>query len=189
MRIISGEFASRRLKTISGPGYRPATDKVRQAVFSMLEARGLCWEEVIAADLFAGSGSLGLECLSRGAAQVWFVEKNRKALGTIQSNLREFGASPNRYSLLAKDVLLWLRKSSPKKFDLIFIDPPYGHGLLLSVFKAVLEKGWIKAQGLILAEVESGLDPQQQMHDKAELELNRTYGQTRICLWTAKDRR
>jgi 16S rRNA (guanine966-N2)-methyltransferase len=155
----------------------------------MLEARGHSWEEVIAADLFAGSGSLGLECLSRGAEQVWFVEKNRKALGTIQGNLKQLGISAKRYQLLAKDVLLWLHKSSPQEFDLIFIDPPYGHGLLSPVFRAVLEKGWIKPKGLILAEVESGLDPQQQMQDKAELELNRTYGQTRICLWTVKDRR
>ncbi|MFW6177565.1 MAG: RsmD family RNA methyltransferase, partial [Desulfohalobiaceae bacterium] len=132
---------------------------------------------------------LGLECLSRGTQQVWFVEKNRKALGTIQSNLTQLGISQGRYRLLGKDVLAWLRKSSPQEFDLIFIDPPYRHGLLFPIFSAVLEKGWLKPQGLILAEVESGLDPQQQMHAQAELVLSRCYGQTRICLWMAKDRK
>ncbi|MFP4391304.1 MAG: 16S rRNA (guanine(966)-N(2))-methyltransferase RsmD [Desulfohalobiaceae bacterium] len=189
MRIISGEFGGRRLKTASGPGYRPATDKVRQAVFSILEARGLSWNELRAADLFAGSGSLGMECLSRGAAQVWFVEKNRKALSTIQSNLNQLGIPPSRYSLLGKDVLFWLRKASSREFDLIFIDPPYGHGLLSSVLEAVLQRGWLGPHALIMAEVESDLDPQQQVHDDAELLLSRTYGQTRICLWTAKDRK
>ncbi len=120
---------------------------------------------------------------------MWFVEKNRKALSTIQSNLNQLGIPPSRYSLLGKDVLFWLRKASSREFDLIFIDPPYGHGLLSSVLEAVLQRGWLGPHALIMAEVESDLDPQQQVHDDAELLLSRTYGQTRICLWTAKDRK
>ncbi len=74
MRIIAGRWGGRAIRSVSGPGYRPATGKVRGAVFSMLEARGLAWPGARVADLFAGSGSLGLEALSRGAAFALFVE-------------------------------------------------------------------------------------------------------------------
>lgn len=189
MRIISGEFGGRRLKTITGPGYRPATDKVRQAIFSLLESRGVLWQDIQAADLFAGSGSLGLECLSRGAQQVWFVEKNRRALGLIRENLSALQVPAQRYFLCNQDVLTWLYKSQRVNFDLIFIDPPYGHGLIIPVLRAVLKQGWIKEHGLILAEVESRFDIQSDPFPGVELLLNRTYGQTRICLWLVSNRR
>ncbi len=189
MRIISGEFGGRRLKTISAPGYRPATDKVRQAIFSLLESRGVFWQDIQAADLFAGSGSLGLECLSRGAQQVWFVEKNRRALGLIRENLSTLQVPAQRYFLCNQDVLSWLYKGQRVNFDLIFIDPPYGHGLLVPVLRAVLKQGWIKEQGLILAEVESKFDMQSDSFPGVELLLSRTYGQTRICLWLVSNRR
>lgn len=80
MRIVGGQFKGRSIKTGEGPGYRPATMKVRESIFSMLQARGVVFASVRVIDMFAGSGSLGIECLSRGAEDVWFVEKGGRRL-------------------------------------------------------------------------------------------------------------
>ena len=84
LRITAGAFKGRVLKTAEGPGYRPATALVREALFSMLEARGCVFSETMALDLFAGSGSLGFEALSRGAKAAWFVENDARAAALIK---------------------------------------------------------------------------------------------------------
>jgi 16S rRNA (guanine966-N2)-methyltransferase len=104
MRIIAGEYRGRVLKTTSAPGYRPATSKVRQAVFSMLEARGVYWPECRVLDLFAGRGSLAFEALSRGAEEVLFVEMNKTAAKLINENAQKIGIPSSRYKVLAEDL-------------------------------------------------------------------------------------
>ena len=89
MRIIAGALKGRRIRTTEGPGYRPATGRVRESVFSMLESLGVDWSACRAADIFAGSGALGIEALSRGAASVLFVELAARAAGLIRTNLEE----------------------------------------------------------------------------------------------------
>jgi 16S rRNA (guanine966-N2)-methyltransferase len=188
MRVISGEFGGRSIRTVSGPpGYRPATDKVRQAVFSMIEARGVSWPEVRVVDLFAGSGSLGLEALSRGARDVWFVEKNPGAVRVIERNLQEFGVSPNRWRVLKRDVFAFLKSEPRIPFDLAFVDPPYGKEMARPCLERVVGNHWLDKGALLVAEIEAdcGFDPAGLQG--ASLLVNRTYGQTRICLWTAID--
>lgn len=184
MRIISGNFRGRSIRSISGPGYRPATGKVRQALFSMLESRGLCWPECRILDLFAGSGSLGLEALSRGARGAWFVEKNKKAARVIVENIRELGIAPDRFRVFSKDVLGFLKMGGHGAFDLVFADPPYGKNLVSPVLREV--GSLLTAGGYCIVEVESGLDFEPDDFPDLELLINRKYGQTRICIWTAR---
>ncbi len=184
MRIISGEFRGRALKTTTGPGYRPAMGKVRSALFSMLEARGVVWPETRVLDLFAGSGSLGFEALSRGAAHAAFVEAGAKAAALISENARRFDLDPERFSVHGAQARVFLSRRCTMPFDLIFIDPPYEGGFLSSALKAVLRGGWLRPGGVVNAEVERRLavDPE---HDFPPLtcETDRTYGQTRVILW------
>lgn len=184
MRLISGKYGGRVIKTASGPGYRPATSKVRQAIFSMLESRGLDWDGVRVADMFAGSGSLAIEALSRGAGFAFFVEKNGRAAALISSNLKELGASPGEYKVFKADLFKVLSKRPEKPFDLIFIDPPYGYDLLPGALEAVLEKGWLAEDGFVLAEVEDKVEPpESELVESLDLLVNKLYGQTRILLW------
>ena len=185
MRIISGEYRGRVLKTTSAPGYRPATSKVRQAVFSMLESRGVYWPESRVLDLFAGSGSLAFEALSRGAEQTWFVEMNKTAAKLITENAEKIGIPSHRYRVIADDLFKVISRRAAEPFDVIFIDPPYGKNFLTPAMKAVLRNGWLAEGGIICAEVEAKLAlPPEADHSELELIANKAYGQTRILIWT-----
>ena len=186
MRIVGGQYKGRSIKTCEGPGYRPATMKVRESIFSMLQARGVIFETVRALDVFAGSGSLGIECLSRGATEAWFIEKSAKAAALIRRNLSDLKVEKGRGRVVSRDALGLLGKAPERPFDLVFIDPPYGKGLLGPTLHKALANGWIKENGLVLAEVESGVtiaDVAGETGIDMELLTDREYGQTRILLW------
>ncbi|MDR2051482.1 MAG: 16S rRNA (guanine(966)-N(2))-methyltransferase RsmD [Deltaproteobacteria bacterium] len=195
MRIIAGEHKGRTLKTTEGPGYRPAMGKVRGALFSMLEARGVFWPECRVLDLFAGSGSLGFEALSRGAAEVCFVESNPAAAALIRENAIRLGLAPRRWSVLAEEARRVLTRATPERgaasgrlsYDLVFIDPPYGQRLLASSIRAVLGNGWLREGGILHAETESRSELDPELENPAlEVLCERKYGQTRILLWRMK---
>ena len=187
VRIASGRFKGRKIRTVSGPGYRPAMDKVRQAVFSMLEARGITWEESRVLDLFAGSGSLGLEALSRGAQCAWFVERSGKAISALRQTLTHLEVPAFQYRLIVKKVDQILHSSPPVSFDVIFIDPPYGYHLLTPTLQALSKSQWLVPHGLVVGEVEAGC--QVEAVPGFEEIVNRTYGQTRIVLWTVPNKK
>jgi 16S rRNA (guanine966-N2)-methyltransferase len=179
-------YGGRSLRTSEGPGYRPATGKVRESVFSMLEAQGLGWGETRVADIFAGSGSLGLEALSRGAAHAVFVEKAAPAAALIRANLETLGVPRERWALVKADALRWLGREGGEPFDLVFIDPPYGQGLFLPALRLLLERRKLAAEGLVCAEVEAGLEFERTLHPELSLLRDKLYGQTRICIWVRK---
>jgi len=184
MRIIGGQYKGRRIKTCEGPGYRPATMKVRESIFSMLMARGVDFEQVRVVDMFAGSGSLAIECLSRGANKAWFVEKSSKAAGLIRKNLLELGVDKKHVRVVSKDLFGVLSKRPDSPFDLVFIDPPYGKDLLVPALEKALKNGWIAPDALVLAEVETSIKaPEEGPIAEMELLTDREYGQTRILLW------
>lgn len=183
MRVIAGEYGGRQIRTVEGPGYRPATGKVRQAVFSMLEARGVTWPGTRVLDLFAGSGSLGIEALSRGAAEAWFVDKNPRAVACLKGTLAELRVAPNRFRVLGADLLKVLARSPESPFDLVFIDPPYGFDLLPPALLRAAQSGWIAPDGYVLAEVEGGCDLAGKIPAQLIPQADRLYGQTRILLW------
>ncbi len=183
MRIISGEYGGRSIRTVEGPGYRPATAKVRQAVFSMLEARGVLWPGSRVLDLFAGSGSLALEALSRGADEAWFLDKNPRAVSAIKATLAELGVRPSRARVLAADLLKALAREAPAPFDIVFVDPPYGLDLLPPAMEKAVRGGWIAEGGFVLAEVEARCDFADRLPAELIPQADRLYGQTRILLW------
>lgn len=184
MRIVGGVFKGRKLKTCEGPGYRPATMKVRESIFSMLMARGVSFEDMRVIDMFAGSGSLGIECLSRGAESVWFVEKNKKAASLIRSNLRELKVADRNGKVITKDLFSLLSSQPDRPFDLVFIDPPYGKDLLVPALEKALANKWIADGAFVLAEVETAVKaPSTGPVADMELVTDREYGQTRILLW------
>lgn len=184
MRVVGGMYKGRRIQTCEGPGYRPATMKVRESIFSMLMARGMDFSEARVIDMFAGSGSLGIECLSRGARTVWFVEKSAKAAGLIRKNLAELKVDKLNAKVVSKDLFGVLSGQPERPFDLVFIDPPYGKDLLLPALEKALKNGWIADGALVLAEVEDAIKPPEEgLVAEMELLTDREYGQTRILLW------
>lgn len=186
MRIIAGKYGGRAVRTTQGPGYRPATGRVRESVFSMLEARGLDWESVRVADIFAGSGSLGLEALSRGAAHAVFVEKSAAAAALVRANLEALGVERERWTVVRGDALRWLAGGGSGSFGLVFIDPPYGQGLFVPALRLLLDDGVLARHALVCAEVEAGLTLKGVEHPDLELLRDKLHGQTRICIWVRK---
>jgi 16S rRNA (guanine966-N2)-methyltransferase len=123
MRVIAGELGGRRLRAPRGPSTRPTSDRVREALFAMLGE--LAGARVL--DLFAGSGALGIEALSRGAELAVFVERDLAALRALGANLDAFGLSPPRAQVRKADAFAALDRARRAKetYDLLFIDPPY----------------------------------------------------------------
>ena len=121
-RIIAGAYGGRRIQTPKGDGTRPTSDRVREALFSSLESELGGFDGVRVLDLFAGSGALGLEALSRGAAHAVFVEANTAAAGVVKRNLGDLGASG---SVVRTKAERWVEDGDRETFDLVFVDPPY----------------------------------------------------------------
>lgn len=181
-RIISGQAGGRRIKTPSGQGTRPTSDRVREALFSALQAR-----EAIAGahvmDLYAGSGALGLEAASRGAASVLLVESDRSAVGVIRANIAETGMAGARVQ--AGTVEAALDREPSLHYDLVLADPPYdvSEESLAEVLELLLAREWLSYGGVVVVE-RSSRSPEPTW----PLELVRTekksYGET--VLWFAE---
>ena len=148
MRIIAGEWRGRLLRTAPGTATRPTADRVRETLFSMLVSRIGSFEGLRVADLFAGSGALGFEALSRGAAFTCFVESDFAVANAIQANAEALGAT-DRIRLLRGSALA-LPRSEP--FDLMFADPPYAPGSGSAVVEAVSAAGWLMPGGWMAVE-------------------------------------
>jgi 16S rRNA (guanine966-N2)-methyltransferase len=132
LRIIGGEWRSRLIGFDAEAGVRPTPDRVRQTLFDWLSP---LIEGASVLDLFAGSGALGFEALSRGAAHASFVEQGRQQAAAIREAAQQLAAG-SRADIAQSDALAWLRGSG-RRFDLVFLDPPYGAGLLEPVLAAL----------------------------------------------------
>lgn len=152
MRIIAGEWRGRPLQAPPGAATRPTADRVRETLFSMLASRVGSFEGLRVADLFAGSGALGLEALSRGAAEATFVESDARALKAIRANAAAFAAIER--VVVAPGSALALPRSEP--FELIFADPPYADGSGSAVVAAVRKAGWLAPGGWMSVETARG---------------------------------
>lgn len=184
MRIVAGAFGGRVLKTVEGPGYRPAMSRVRESLFSMLESRGVVWSACTVLDLFAGSGSLAFEALSRGARSAMLVESFPKAVTCLRRNAALLGLDEARCRILAEDVARTLRGRPWEAFDVVFIDPPYGKKLLSPTLKALIRNEWMTPHALVSAEIEAAVPfAAEAAHAQLEFLTERTFGQTRILLW------
>lgn len=155
MRIIAGEWRGRKLVAPAGATTRPTADRARETLFSMLTSRLGGFTGLAVADLFAGSGTLGLEALSRGAASCLFIDSDRDAINAIRANVASLGAK-------GADV----RQGSAlnpatvaKPFDLILLDPPYAQGDLDTLLSQLVERGWASAGTMISVETGHGEPP------------------------------
>ena len=140
MRIIAGEWRGRKLGAPVGDATRPTADRTRETLFSMLVSRIGSFEELSVADLFAGSGALGLEALSRGAASCLFVEQDAAAIRSLRANIAALRA-PERCEVRAGSVLALGPAKAP--LDLVLLDPPYASGAGAVALEKLLRLGWI----------------------------------------------
>ena len=154
MRIIAGDWRGRTIGAPAGLATRPTADRVRETLFSMLVSRLGSFDDLRVADLFAGSGALGLEALSRGGASATFVDQDRAAIEAIRKNAATLGAT-DRVRLLPASALA-LPKEDP--FDLVFADPPYAAGSGSAAVSAVAKAGWLAPGGWMSVETARGDD-------------------------------
>ncbi len=147
MRVISGAFRGLKLLSPDGIETRPTLDRVKEAVFNILMPYVI---DADILDLFAGSGAMGLEALSRGSHKAMFVDNNKNAIGCIEKNIKAAKAE-DRSTVLQSDALKFLQ-SCNDKYDLIFLDPPYFDGLYASVLNMIEKKDILSENGLIIVE-------------------------------------
>ena len=140
MRIIAGEWRGRKLQAPAGDATRPTADRTRETLFSMLVSRLGAFDALGVADLFAGSGALGLEALSRGAARCLFVEQDAAALRALRANIAALHAQP-RSDVRAGSVLALGPAKAP--LDLVLLDPPYGSGAGVVALDKLARLGWL----------------------------------------------
>ncbi len=181
LRIIAGTWRGRKLQVPDGRGVRPTTDRVREALFSMLH-HVLEWDGKLVLDLFAGSGALGLEALSRGADRVIWLEPSRRHLQVLRQNLDSLRVPPEQAEVLAERAERWLPTfDNPEQRPcVVFLDPPYQSNLyevlfpLLSASSAFPEGSWM----VVESPVEKTLAPPPNW----KLQREKTYGTIRIQL-------
>lgn len=174
MRVIAGEARGRRLKELEGMETRPTTDRVKEGMFNILQF-DLEGRKVL--DLFAGTGQLGIEALSRGAGSVVLVDRRADAVKLIRENLKVTGLT-NRAQVVAGDSVGYL-KSLREKFDIVLLDPPYAAELLEPVLAHIAEFDILNPHGIIIAEhpVDRPLPPL-----PAPYRLHKTYRYGKISL-------
>ncbi|HRE35017.1 MAG TPA: 16S rRNA (guanine(966)-N(2))-methyltransferase RsmD [Sphingopyxis terrae] len=149
MRVISGEWRGRKLIAPKNDATRPTADRTRETLFSMLASRLGSFEGLYVADLFAGSGALGIEALSRGAAQCLFGEQDREAIDALRKNLAALGAA-GRADVRAGSVLAL--GPAPRSFDLLLLDAPYATGAGSVALDKLARLGWVDADSWISIE-------------------------------------
>ena len=151
IRIIAGIYKGRFLKIPDSSVTRPTMDKVRQAIFNALKDKT---QGSVCVDLFAGSGAMGLEALSRGAKQVYFNDKDRKTFQVMKENILSLKPSEDCYVMALSDYRLFLKKYSDIKFDLVFLDPPYRFNINSVIIEEMVERNMLNDDAVIVSEQE-----------------------------------
>ncbi len=155
MRVIAGSRKRLPLKTVPGQKTRPTQDRIKETLFNMIHD-DICDADFL--DLFAGSGQMGIEALSRGARKSVFIEKDRTALQCIKDNL-SFTKLTDQSQVISGDALISLeRLSGQESFDIIFIDPPYHLGIEEKVLAAIKKNGLLQEMGYIIVEADINTD-------------------------------
>lgn len=177
MRVVAGRYGGRRLKAPRGTGTRPTSEKVREAVFGMLgDVTG-----ARAMDLFAGTGALGIEALSRGAEGVVFVERDKAAIGVLRANLTALGVGEEEAAVRREDALDALKRARERKetYDLLLIDPPYGRAREWGARLSASLPGLLAPGAILVAES----DRRMPLELELALHRERRYGDTEIRIY------
>ena len=177
MRVIAGTFRGRAIQTAKGQWLRPTTDKVRKHIFDSL---GTLVQETKVLDLFAGTGSLGIEALSRGADKITFVDRSRLATSLIKKNLTNIQVT-TYVKVICAEVLSYVRRYNDSPFDLIFADPPYEFKHYDELFLLISKSKIMTNRGIFL--LECSMRNEFKLNDPAlEVVRDRKIGDTRI-MW------
>ncbi len=180
MRVIAGQFKGRKLTSLKGRKIRPTSDRIREAVFSILSQK---IDNAVVLDLFAGTGALGIESLSRGAETSFFVDKSKQAIQIINKNI-EILKIKDKTEIFLHDACTInnLKIVFDQKFDLIFMDPPYDKGFIMNMFENVDLLNMMKNNSVIIAE-HSIRDTNIEEVSGLDLFDRRTYGETLISFF------
>lgn len=181
MRIVAGEWGGRNITAPAGETTRPTADRTRETLFNMLASRLGDFEGLSAADLFAGSGALGLEALSRGCASCLFVEEDARAVAAIRKNVAALDAGA-RSSINQASVM----RLGPAKVphDLVMLDPPYGTGAGAVAIDRLVRLGWIGPATWVSLEVAINEDPE---FRRVQVETERKVGKAKLFLLRLAD--
>jgi 16S rRNA (guanine(966)-N(2))-methyltransferase RsmD len=179
MRVIGGSARGRQLAGFTGREIRPTPDRVREALFSILYSKRGPLSGCAVLDLFAGSGALGIEALSRGAGHTWFIDSSRSAIDTIRQNLARCGLA-DRATVIMADLCETLpRMAGYGPFDLLFADPPYAAGHAPRLLQEVSRLGLLTPDGLLCLETAPLDQVPDQVNNLALLDRRR-YGSTML---------
>ena len=174
MRIVAGKFRGKTLLSPEDDSIRPTADRTRESVFNILASRlGASLDGLRVLDLFAGTGALGLEALSRGASHVTFVDTGADARGLIRDHIEAFGAG-GVAKLLRRDATALGEAGTMGPVDLVFLDPPYGKGLAEQALVSLRNGGWLKPETLLV--LEEGSEVPVMLPDGFVLDDRREYG-------------
>lgn len=181
MRIVAGRFKGKSLDAPKGLNTRPTTDRVREALFNVLThgAPQVAFDGARVLDLFAGSGALGLEAVSRGARYCLFIEDDAGARGTIRRNVESLGLT-GASKIWRRDAARLGSVGTMSPFDLVFCDPPYGTGLGGRALQSALDGGWLTPDAIVVSEERAG-EPPDWPQGLVEMDRRR-YGDTEIAI-------
>ena len=178
LRVISGKAKGLRLKSINGLQTRPTADRIKESLFSII---GALLDKAVVLDLFAGTGALGIEALSRGAEFVTFIDSSRESISVVKENIKHTGFEEfaeiylNDYDRAIKALA-----QKDKKYDIVFLDPPYGKGLDIKAGKCITENNLLSDKGIIIIETEEILEDNIFGMTKYD---ERSYGRTKLSFY------
>ncbi|WP_427338566.1 16S rRNA (guanine(966)-N(2))-methyltransferase RsmD [Caloranaerobacter sp. DY30410] len=180
MRVITGTAKGHKLKVPKGLSIRPTTDRIKESLFNIL---GNDLEDSVVLDLFAGSGSIGIEFLSRGAKECYFIDNSIISIKTIKENLIKTNLIAKSY-VYKNTVERAIKKLGARgiKFDYIFMDPPYEKGLVIPTLEIIAAENLLKEEGIIIIEHESSLDLLNEIISFVKVREN-NYGNTKITFY------
>ena len=179
MRVITGSAKGKKLKTLEGDATRPTSERIKGAIFSSIQFE---IEDRYVLDLFAGSGQMGIEALSRGARRAFFVDSSREAMEIVRDNLSACGfADKSKY--LVSDFRNYIRKASGREvFDLVFIDPPYKDKTALSALDQLRRGGMLSAGAIVCLEAGEEFTGEEEELSGFEVIKNTAYGKKSFVL-------
>ncbi|MGE5329720.1 MAG: 16S rRNA (guanine(966)-N(2))-methyltransferase RsmD [Deltaproteobacteria bacterium] len=178
LRVISGKAKGLRLKTIKSLQTRPTADRIKESLFSIIAP---LLHKAIVLDLFAGTGALGIEALSRGADFAVFIDNSRESINVIKENINHTGFEQNTEVYLNDyDGAIKLLAKRDKKYDIVFLDPPYGKGLEIKAADSIIKNNLLSNKGIIIIETEEVLENRLVGVTKVD---ERSYGRTKLSFF------
>lgn len=178
MRITGGTHRSRKLETPKSDAVRPTSDKVRQAIFNMLHSRGVVHDAIVI-DAFCGTGALGLEALSQGAAYCTFFDKDKKSIALCQANVSALGEGEKSKIMFQDSTKMKPCLDSSQAASLVFLDPPYHKNLVPMAIQSMDENNWLSEDCFFVIETAKNEDMSSNL---IQIENEKIYGDTKITL-------